>query len=195
MLSMSLQCLFPSAFNSHSLAYYFQPPSRSHFLCILLPLSLLVWRSILTFPLFISSTGPTICSWPWPHCIVPQAQTHVITIPSNIRRVEKDCHDRKYTGFALGLRRCRGKRTHKSLILAQRLVGEIKQRQMASPSRDGAPDKDLSMVHFNGTEGLEGGRVVWREGERVQVWKCGKGCGAGAQVLRSGRKPPLRSIC
>lgn len=82
--------------------------------------------------------------------------------------MEKDCHDRKYTGFILGRRSCRGKRTHthKSLILAQRLVGEIKQRQTASPSRDGAPDKDLSMAHFSGTEGWkEGGWYEGRENE------------------------------
>lgn len=113
--------------------------------------------------MFISSTGTTICGWPWPHCIVAQAQTHVIIILSNIGRVEKDCHDHKYTSFILGPRSCRGKRTHKSLILAQRLVGEIKQRQTASPSRDGAPDKDLSMAHFSGTEGWKEGGVVWRE--------------------------------
>ncbi|TNN62710.1 hypothetical protein EYF80_027052 [Liparis tanakae] len=38
---------------------------------------------------------------------------------------------------------------HKSLILAQRLVGEIKQRRAASPSRDGAVDKDLPVAHFH----------------------------------------------
>lgn len=58
---------------------------------------------------------------------------------------------------------------HKSLILAQRLLGEIKQRQAASPSRDGAADKDLSMAHFHGTEGRkEGGR---EKGELKQLWK------------------------
>lgn len=124
---------------------------------------------VLTFPLFISSTGTTICGWPWPHCVVPQARTHVIIIQSNIRRVEKDCQDHKYTSFTLGLHiRAAEGSTHKSLILAQRLVGEIKQRQTASPCRDGSADKDLSMAHFHGTEGWKGGREGWKEGGRKQ---------------------------
>lgn len=136
-------------------------------------------RVVLTFPLFISSTGTTICGWPWPHCIVAQAQTHVIIIPSvEWKRIVTTT---KYTSFTLGLRSCRGKRAHKSLILAQCLVGEIKQRRTASPSRDGAPDKDLSMAHFSGTEGWkEGG---WYEGREKSSSNCGKGCRAGAPSL------------
>lgn len=52
--------------------------------------------------------------------------------------------------------------------LALRSPGKIKQRRAASPSKDGAPDKDLSMVHFSRTEG--GGA------ERDQA---GLGMGAG----------------
>lgn len=79
-----------ASFHSCSLAYFLP----SFFTCP---------GVVLTFPLFISSTGTTICGWPWPHWVVPQARTHVIIIQSNIRRVEKDCHDHKYTSFALGL--------------------------------------------------------------------------------------------
>lgn len=56
---------------------------------------------------------------------------------------------------------------HKSLTLAQRSVGEIKQRQATSLSRDGAADKDLSMAHFHETEGWkEGGMKGERERKR-----------------------------
>lgn len=47
------------------------------------------------------------------------------------------------------------------------MVGEIKQRQTASLSRDGATDKDLSMAHFHGTEG-------WKEGGRDEGRKKGE---------------------
>lgn len=70
------------------------------------------------------------------------------------------------------IRACRAAEgsAHKSLILAQRLVGEIKQRQAASLSRDEAADKDLSMAHFHGTEGWkEGGRDEAREKEFKQL--------------------------
>lgn len=50
-----------------------------------------------------------------------------------------------------------------SLILAQRLLGKMKQRWTASPSKNGAPDKDLSMVHFNGTEGEKAIKRFWEE--------------------------------
>lgn len=161
--------MLSSVLNSPSLTWCLLLSFLSHFVSVVLPSAFTRPRVVLTFPMFISSTGTTICGWTWPHCIVAQAQTHVIIILSNIGRVEKDCHDRKYTSFILGPRSCRGKRTHKSLILAQHLVGEIKQRQTASPSRDGAPDKDLSMAHFSGTEGWKEGGVVWRGGEWVQV--------------------------
>lgn len=41
---------------------------------------------------------PTLTTPRWS----PRRRAHVIIIPRNICRVEKDCHDRKYTGFALG---------------------------------------------------------------------------------------------
>lgn len=61
------------------------------------------------------------------------------------------------------IRSRRGKHEHESLILAWRSLGKIKQRQMTSPSKDGAPDKDLSMVRFNGTEGEKEIKRFWEE--------------------------------
>lgn len=91
--------------------------------------------------------------------------------------MEKDCQDHNYTSFTLGLHiRAAEGSTHKSLILAQHLVGEIKQRQTAGPCRDGSTDKDLSMVHLHRTEGWkkggrEGGREGAKEGEKKTEFK------------------------
>ncbi|KAI4825602.1 hypothetical protein KUCAC02_021282, partial [Chaenocephalus aceratus] len=70
------------------------------------------WSSPETLPAGLSQApeGTTICGRPSPHLVVPQARTHVIIIQSNIRGVEKDCHDHKYTSFTLVLQSCRGKR-------------------------------------------------------------------------------------
>lgn len=81
----SLQCQFLTFFG---LLRLFHWHFFTHFFSFAPPL-LTCLRVVLTFPLFISSTGTTICGWPWPHSVVPQAQTHVIIIHRNIRRVGK----------------------------------------------------------------------------------------------------------
>lgn len=103
---------------------------------------------------------PTLATSRWS----PRRRAHVIIIPRNICRVEKDCHNRKYTGFALGAAKG-STSTNSSSWLGAR---SVKQRQTASPSKDGAADKDLSVVHFNGTDGGRGGREIKRFWEEVQ---------------------------
>lgn len=103
----SLKCHFPSVFNSLLLPYFLSASLSQCFV----PSPCTCLRVVLTFSLFISSTGTTICGWNWPQWIVPQARSHVIIIQSSIRSVEKDCQDHNYTSFTLGLQSCRGKQT------------------------------------------------------------------------------------
>lgn len=77
-------------------------PFLSPFLSILSPYPFTCLMIVLTFPLFISSTGATICGWPWPHYFVCQARTPVINIQSNIHRLKKDCQDHNYTTLQEG---------------------------------------------------------------------------------------------
>lgn len=100
---------------------------------------------------------PTLTTPRWS----PRHRAHVIIIPRNICRVEKDCHDRKYTGFALGAAEGSANMNPSSWLGARSV--KIKQRRTASPSKDGAPDKDLPMVHFNGTEGEKEIKRFWEE--------------------------------
>lgn len=81
-------------------------------------------------------------------CCSPRRSTHVIIIPRNIRRVEKDCHHRKYTGFAFGAAEG-GASVNSSFWLRARSVKPNKEDRRARA------DKDLLMVHFSGTGGKE----------------------------------------
>lgn len=83
-------------------------------------------------------------------CLI-QARTPAINIQSNIHRAKKGRQEHNYTSFSIlvEVKKEEGS-THKSLILAQRLVGEIKQRQIASLCWDVSADKDLPMPHFHG---------------------------------------------
>lgn len=68
------------------------------------------------------------------------------------RRLERSSQDHNYTSFiSLAEVEKEEESTGKSLILAQCLLGEIKQKQSESLCRDVSADKDLSMAHFHGT--------------------------------------------
>lgn len=116
---------------------------------------------------------PTLATSRWS----PRRRAHVIIIPCNICRVEKDCHDRKYIGFALGAAKGSASTNSSSWLGAR----SVKQRQTACPSKDGAPDKDLSVVHFNGTD--------WAGGRSSGF---GKRCRSGVQEKLSLDKQHLQ---
>lgn len=159
----------------------FSTSSLSHFLGVLLPLPLLVWGSFWRFHCLYPPQAQPSAADPDHTALSLRHRPMLLSSRATFVEWKRIVTTTKYTSFTLGLRSCRGKRAHKSLILAQCLVGEIKQRRTASPSRDGAPDKDLSMAHFSGTEGWkEGG---WYEGREKSSSNCGKGCRAGAPSL------------